>query len=134
MTRTGGCLCGAIRFEARGEPYRVGLCHCMTCRKVHGAPFHAFTIFPLDAVTITGEPASFATSEHGRRCFCPRCGAHVFMREDDTDEIELHLGSFDEPDLFRPGYELWVGRRESWLPAVAPKQYPGNREGTGRTE
>ncbi len=49
---TGGCLCGNIRFVASGRPYRVGICHCLDCRKHHGALFHASAIFPQDAVTI----------------------------------------------------------------------------------
>ena len=52
-TVTGGCLCGALRFIASGKPYRVGLCHCLDCRKHHGAPFHASAIYPETAVTIT---------------------------------------------------------------------------------
>jgi len=42
---SGGCACGKVRFEARGEPYRVGMCHCLTCRKVHGAPFNFYVVF-----------------------------------------------------------------------------------------
>ena len=49
---TGGCLCGDVRIVATGRPYRVGLCHCLDCRKHHGALFHASAIFPQDAVTI----------------------------------------------------------------------------------
>jgi Glutathione-dependent formaldehyde-activating enzyme len=49
---TGGCLCGSVRIVASGRPYRVGVCHCLDCRKHHGALFHASAIFPQDAVTI----------------------------------------------------------------------------------
>ena len=52
---TGGCLCGAVRLRATGQPYRVGLCHCLDCRKHHGALFYAAAIFPQDAVAIEGE-------------------------------------------------------------------------------
>jgi hypothetical protein len=52
---TGGCLCGNVRIVASGRPYRVGLCHCLDCRKHHGALFNASAIFPQDAVTIDGE-------------------------------------------------------------------------------
>ena len=52
---TGGCLCGDVRLVASGRPYRVGLCHCLDCRKHHGALFHASALFPRDAVTIDGE-------------------------------------------------------------------------------
>lgn len=113
-TASGGCLCGAIRFVVEGEPYRVGLCHCLDCRKQGGAPFGAFVIFPADKVTFSGdEPGVFA----GRR-FCRSCGSPVYGRAEGSDEVELHLGSFDEIGLFVPSYELWVIRREPWLSAM----------------
>jgi hypothetical protein len=64
---TGGCLCGNVRVVASGLPYRVGLCHCLDCRKHHGALFHASAVFPQDAVTIDGETRNYAG-----RFFCPR--------------------------------------------------------------
>ena len=106
---TGGCLCGAVRLEARGTPLRVGICHCLDCRKHHGALFYAAAIFPGDAVTITGP-----VSEYEGRCFCPRCGSSVFARS--GDEVEVHLGALDAPDAFTPDNELWYDRREGWLP------------------
>jgi hypothetical protein len=110
MTRVmGGCLCGAVRITAVGSPYRVGLCHCLDCRKHHGALFHASAIFPETAVTIEGE-----TRHWEGRHFCPKCGSSVFSRS--GDEIEVHLGSLDAPDRFVPTYELWTKRREAWLP------------------
>ncbi|MBV4457957.1 GFA family protein [Pseudomonas sp. COR58] len=125
---TGGCLCGEIRFEATGRPYRVGICHCLDCRKFHGALFHASAIFPEDAVTVTGRPSGY-----GGRFFCPRCGSSVFSRS--GDEIEVNLGSLDAQDRLQPTYELWTVRRESWLPPfVLARHYPRDREGTGREE
>ena len=125
---TGGCLCGEVRIVASGRPYRVGLCHCLDCRKHHGALFHASAIFPQDAVSITGEVRDYAG-----RFFCPRCGSSVFSRSD--DEIEVHLGALDAPDRLRPSYELWVVRRESWLPVFPGlRRYERNREGAGRVE
>ena len=106
---TGGCLCGNLRIEAWGMPYRVGLCHCMDCRKNHGALFHASAVFPENAVTVAGQ-----TGEYGGRFFCPRCGSPVFSRSE--DEIEVHLGSLDTPNQMIPTYELWTIRREGWLP------------------
>ncbi|MGY2260894.1 GFA family protein [Pseudomonas sp. SDO55104_S430] len=125
---TGGCLCGDVRIVATGRPYRVGLCHCLDCRKVHGALFHASAIFPQAAVSIEGE-----TREYAGRCFCPRCGSSVFNRS--GDEIEVNLGALDAPDQFKPTYELWTVRREAWLPAFPlAKHYERDREGTGRGE
>lgn len=125
---TGGCLCGNVRFVATGRPYRVGICHCMDCRKHHGALFHASAVFPQDAVRIEGETREFA-----RRSFCPRCGSSVFSRT--GDEVELHLGSFDAPDTFRPTYELWTVRREAWLPPFPlARRYERDRENASRSE
>jgi hypothetical protein len=107
---TGGCLCGAVRLTASGAPSRVGLCHCLDCRKHHGALFYAAAIFPAAAVTVTGE-----THAYQGRHFCPRCGSSVFARS--GDEVEVHLGALDAPDQFTPTYECWTDRREHWLPA-----------------
>ena len=125
---TGGCLCGDIRFVASGRPYRVGLCHCLDCRKHHGALFHASAIFPEAAVAVEGE-----AREYAGRYFCPRCGSPVFARS--GDEIEVNLGSLDEPDRFKPTYELWTIRRESWLPPFPlARRYERDRDATGRSE
>ena len=105
----GGCLCGGVRITAVGQPNRVGLCHCLDCRKHHGALFHASAIFPLDAVTVEGE-----TRDYAGRHFCPRCGSSVFGRS--GDEVEVNLGALDAADRFVPTYELWTIRREGWLP------------------
>jgi hypothetical protein len=125
---TGGCLCGSVRFVATGRPYRVGLCHCIDCRKHHGALFHASAIFPENAVTVEGKTAEF----RGRH-FCPRCGSSVFART--GDEAEVYLGALDAPDQFRPTYESWTIRRESWLPPFPlAHHYERDRDAAGRSE
>ena len=88
---SGGCQCGSVRFVASGKPYRVGICHCLDCRKHHGALFHASAIFPKSAVKVDGE-----TQEYKGRHFCPTCGSSVFGHS--GDEIEVNLGSLDETD------------------------------------
>lgn len=124
----GGCLCGKVRFFATGDPYRVGICHCLDCRKHHGALFHASVIYPENAVVIEGE-----TKDYAGRHFCPTCGSPVFGRS--GDEVELNLGSFDAPDQFQPTYELWIIRRESWLPPLPVKhRHERNRPTTSRQE
>lgn len=117
-----------MRLVALGQPYRVGLCHCLDCRKHHGALFHASAIFPVSAVTIEG-----ATHDYEGRHFCPRCGSSVYSRS--GDEIEVNLGSLDAPDQFIPTYELWTIRRESWLPPFPlASHYERDRESAGRSE
>ena len=125
---TGGCLCGDVRVVAAGRPYRVGLCHCLDCRKHHGALFHASAVFPREAVTIEG-----TTRSYRGRGFCPRCGSSVFSRS--GDEIEVHVGALDTPDRLRPTYELWTVRRESWLPPFPlARRYERDRDATARRE
>ncbi len=124
----GGCLCGDVRVVASGRPYRVGICHCLDCRKHHGALFQTSAIFPAEAVTIDGE-----TREYDGRYFCPRCGSPLFGRS--GDEIEVNLGILDDIDQLRPTYELWTIRRESWLPPFPlNRRYERDRDETGRSE
>jgi hypothetical protein len=132
---TGGCLCGAVRFVAEGEPYRVGLCHCLDCRKHGGAPFGAFAMFPAERVTFSGDmSATYASS--ARRRFCRSCGSPVFDRDEGSDEVELHLGSFDETGRFAPTYETWTIRRAPWLPEIpgVVRRYERDRPGPQRSE
>lgn len=125
-TFTGGCACGQLTFRAHGVPKRVGLCHCMTCRKTSGSVFNAFAIFPADRVTISGESRSWEAVPGGQRRFCPQCGSLVAY-SDGGGEIEIMLGAFDRTDLFRPTYEAWTKRRESWLCTPDLISYPENR-------
>lgn len=124
----GGCLCGAVRIKATGAPWRVGLCHCLDCRKHSGSLFQTLAMFPQDAVTIDGE-----TGAHAGRHFCLRCGSSVFSRY--GDEIEVSVGALDAPDQLRPTYENWTVRREAWLPPFPLAHHYGrDREGQGRSE
>lgn len=129
MTRyTGGCICGAVRIEITAAPYRVGICHCMDCRKRQGAVFHSFAVFPTESVTVTGE-----TRAYRHRHFCPTCGSSLFDLWD--DEFELHAGCLDEPDRLVPTYETWVIRREAWLPPFdVMNRYERDRTSRGHTD
>ncbi|RAZ90425.1 GFA family protein [Mesorhizobium hawassense] len=117
IMRSGSCLCGGVRFKVAGEPLRVGLCHCKDCRKTSGSTFHAYAVWPLNAFETTG-----ITSSYGTRSFCPTCGSRVpFIGE---DEAEVTIGSLDiaPTEGLMPSYELWTGRRESWLQVVPEAQ------------
>ncbi|MGB0504771.1 MAG: GFA family protein [Pikeienuella sp.] len=123
--QSGGCLCGTVRFTATGTPNRVGICHCLDCRKHHGALFYAAAIYPQNAVTVTGQ-----VNDHKGRAFCPRCGSSIFARS--GDEIEVHLGSLDTPNQLTPSYESWTIRRDpSLTPVPGATQYERDREEGG---
>src|SRR5207245_413069 len=75
-TFSGRCLCGAVRFEARGRPKGVFWCHCNSCRRHSGAPVNVFVGFENDAVTMTeGAITMFKSSPGTTRGFCSRCGS-----------------------------------------------------------
>ncbi len=124
----GGCLCGAVRIKASGPPDRVGICHCLDCRKHHGALFYVSAVFQSVDVAMEGE-----ANEYQGRHFCPRCGSSVFACS--GDETEIHLGALDAPDQFLPSYELWTVRRESWLPEFpVKKRHERNRTEEGEND
>lgn len=112
--RTGGRACGAVRYTVRGEPARVGLCHCADCRRETGSAFLHYGDWPAGSFGYTGEIATF-----GGRSFCPRCGSRLFHLQADGG-AEICLGSLDEaPTGLRPAREGWIRRREDWLAPVA---------------
>ena len=121
--RTGGCLCGAVRYIVRGEPTHVGRCHCADCRKESGSAFTVYAQWPVDRFELTGEVAAY-----DGRSFCPRCGGRIGCL-DDAEAVELRIGSLDDaPFELVPEAEIWIKRREPWLHAVAgASQHEENR-------
>lgn len=66
-------------------------------------------------VTLTGELGCWESRAGGDR-FCQNCGSSLFCWADGSDEIEIKLGTLDEPPKgLVPAYELWTIRREHWL-------------------
>jgi len=113
----GGCLCGAIRFRATGEPKQVTICYCTQCRRQSGSPMVVFPTYALDRFELLkGEPGSFRASTFATRQFCRDCGSPLSWRRDGADELDLFLGLFDEPDrIRRPDDQLWTQHRIAWI-------------------
>jgi hypothetical protein len=130
MKRAGGCNCGQVRYELDGEPIRVGLCHCETCRKLTGSAFSHYGVWRRGSVRISGETGCWEVRAGGDR-FCRTCGASLFAWVDGEDEIEVKLGGLDgPPNGLAPQYELWTIRREPWLaPREAAEQWERDRVG-----
>src|SRR5690349_10043937 len=113
MVRTGGCLCGAVRYEVVGEPFKSGICHCRDCKKVTGSSFLAYADWTPDKFSHTGNVGTY-----NGRSFCPACGSRVFSLSE--DQCEIYLGTLDDaPSEISPQVEGWTIRREYWLPALA---------------
>ena len=114
---SGGCLCGAVRYEASGEPYHCGYCHCVTCRRASGAPVVAwFSVKLADFRLVQGELKRFVSSDHGERRFCADCGSQLLF--DDyryRDEIDITTASLDDPGPVRPQFHLYDRSRIEWV-------------------
>lgn len=122
QVHTGGCLCGAVRFEIAGPPKWTGYCHCASCRKHTGAPVSAFAGFERGQVRMTGQPlATYASSEGVKRGFCGVCGATVsYEGERWHSEFHVHVGAFDNPEDFPPKGQGFPEERLSWLHLEMP--------------
>lgn len=110
---TGGCLCGAVRYVAQGEPQAQGYCFCKDCRKASGSTFVPFLLFAPSSVRVEGKTQqSVVKSFRGRdavRNHCPACGSLVFGGPLGTAEFHtLYAGSLDDPSLFRPTMAIFT--------------------------
>src|SRR3954453_21498486 len=116
QTIQGGCLCGAVRYEATGEPRNVTHCHCVDCRRSSGAAFVTWASFSRSEFRFTkGEAGSFSWA--GRvRTFCRSCGTPLtFMAGPNADETDVTICSFDHPETISPADHTWVEDRLQWI-------------------
>jgi hypothetical protein len=116
---TGGCLCGAVRYEAEGAPSVMGHCYCADCRKASGSGFIPFMGFSAGAVRFTGETLKFVSSSANggpaTRNSCPVCGGLVFGGDRDVDDsFTIYAGSLDDPSLFHPTVAIFARDRPAW--------------------
>jgi hypothetical protein len=118
--RLGGCSCGAVRFEAAGDPVRVGVCHCKECQRRTGSAFGISCYFPKDNVKVLqGSMTTFErSSESGRWArtrFCDVCGSTVlFDVEVQPQAIGVAGGSFDKTDWIDPQLHAWARSAQKW--------------------
>jgi hypothetical protein len=119
----GGCLCGALRYEAEGVPDYMGHCYCEDCRKASGSGFIPFMGFAASVVRFTGRSLSFtskaANGGNAMRNSCPVCGSLVFGGEIGKDTSHtIYAGTLDDPSLFHPSIAIFTRGRPDW--AVIP--------------
>jgi len=116
---TGSCLCGAVRFEAKGAPAGVNHCHCVQCQRASGAALVTWATWPRAAVRmLRGEAADFESSPGVKRSFCARCGSTLFWRREARrpEEIDIAAGALDQADALAPQDHIFIKNRRRWLP------------------
>ncbi len=121
---TGGCLCGAVRYEAGAPPRYAGYCFCADCRKASGSGFVGFMGFPADILRITGDVVTHTlVQSDGRkseRNFCPTCGSLVFGGvRGIAEQHTVYAGSLDDPAHFKPTMAIYNSQRPEWVPLPA---------------
>jgi hypothetical protein len=131
---TGGCLCGAVRYEYRGEIGTAGYCHCIDCRRISGSAFGiSVRVKAAGFRVVRGTPKGFTkTGDSGRpvtRFFCPDCGSPLYTLPPlHPETVFLKAGSLDDPTLVRPDRQAWMRSKVTWA-EIDPglKTYETNR-------
>ena len=131
---SGGCACGAIRYESKAEPVLMLHCHCRDCQRASGGPYSSYVIVSADAFKILqGSPRFHASpSEAGgktHRGFCPDCGSPVVVKTDSAPHImALRTASLDDPSWFKLQMDVWTSDAHPWdqMNSALPKfeKYP----------
>jgi hypothetical protein len=129
-TLNGGCLCGAVRYQCATAIYPAAYCHCTSCRRAAGAHAVAWFTVPGSSLVFTrGQPAIYRSSQPVQRGFCARCGTQLTYRHDDSSgEVDITIGSLDEPDRVAPAAHIWMQDAPSWdRPADGLPCHPATR-------
>ena len=116
---TGGCICGAIRYEISMPAISTGYCHCRICQRFSGSAMSTWTAFPASAVQfLTGEPRYFASSPIARRGFCPECGASLtyqLVRPQTASYMVVFTTSLDAPQDYSPTAHGGIESQLPWI-------------------
>jgi hypothetical protein len=125
-TREAACHCGQLRLEVEGDPFVVGICHCLACQRRTGSAFGMQAAFTPAQVHVVGRYETYTriSDEADRKPhdfhFCPECGSNVFYTEpDEPDLIVVSVGSFADPSFPAPTESGYDSRRQHWLPVAA---------------
>ena len=114
---TGGCACGAIRYECNADPIVMFNCHCRDCQRASGGPYTVVVYLPAKALKIKGTPRYYNTPSeaggHNKRAFCPECGSRLFGGITD-DGCGITASSLDDPSLFRPQFDIFTSDAQPW--------------------
>jgi hypothetical protein len=119
---SGGCACGAIRYEAKAEPVLMLHCHCRDCQQSSGGPFSSFVIVPTEGFNLWQGSLRFHDSpSHAggktHRGFCADCGSPIVAKSDSVPQFAaIRTASLDDPSLFKLQMDVWTSDAHSWDP------------------
>jgi hypothetical protein len=117
---SGGCACGAIRYECSTEPMLMGNCHCRDCQRASGTGYSSAVLVPASTVNIVkGEPkyhsVTAASGRTARRGFCAECGSPLFAdNTSGSGMMAIKPASLDDPSWFKPMADIWTSSAQPW--------------------
>ncbi|KKN84871.1 hypothetical protein LCGC14_0283960 [marine sediment metagenome] len=119
--RSGGCLCGGVRYRVKGALIDVSACHCSQCRKTTGH-FFASTTCSLEALKFENEETLswYESSTGAHRGFCSRCGSSLFWQPDEQDATGILAGSLDQPTGLNTMGHIFVGEKADFYEISDP--------------
>ena len=135
MSLTGGCMCGAVRYELQSDPFDAGWCHCRTCQLTSGSAAMVFASVPEGRLMWTEgieHVRSVPSSNFGDRSFCSQCGTQLLMKLDHQPEtVDFSVATLDNPNAIAPGFHIFWSQRISWFePADELPRHEKFRPGT----
>ena len=111
------CHCKALRLKTEKDPFWVGACYCIDCRKVSGAPYIVWAGYEMDGVKIYhGMPKTYSSSEKVTRSFCGDCGSPFsYQYNSKPEKIFIPIGIFDDAENFKLEKHIWVSQKLPWV-------------------
>lgn len=117
---SGSCLCGAVNYQISQNIGDIIHCHCIKCRKAHGAAFSSVAKIEDKNFSVSGEEklSSYQSSPGKTRCFCSNCGSQIYAKRDNTDFIVLRLGTLNDDSMIGSEYQeakhIWLAEKACW--------------------
>lgn len=117
---SGGCLCGAVRFETEAKPLAVRSCWCRLCQYIGAGSNTVNVCFPTEGFLVSGEPSSFESDADSgtpmRRSFCGTCGTPLFSEAESRPHlIFVRAGALDDPSIAKPEVTIWTSAAPDWV-------------------
>ncbi|WP_158597838.1 GFA family protein [Noviherbaspirillum saxi] len=117
---SGGCACGAVRYQCSATPLAMYNCHCRSCQQAGGGAYSPLIVMATAKLGICGALNRHAvqaeTGGHSERCFCGRCGSPLFaLSKQNPEVIVIHAASLDDPAWFKPVADIWTVSALPWV-------------------